>query len=93
MGLGLCLLSYINETIVERGSFKTEIQTRRGNLQVNLDRSQEASVSMSAAPVEGQKWKQASSHLEGKEEMEKEEEDPGEGHSSKPPMQKGNREK
>ena len=41
---------------------------------------------MSVTPVEGQEWKQVSSHLEQKELGEEVEEDLGEGPSSKPPL-------
>ena len=69
-----------------RDSFQNEIQTKKRNLPVNLHQSQEAAVSMSVAPVEGQKWKWVSLCLEWKEEeAEEAEEDPGEGPSPKPP--------
>ena len=62
------------------------MQAKGGNLQVKSDESQHTPVTMSVAPVEGKKWKRASSRLEQKkEEVEEEVEgDPGEGTSSEP---------
>ena len=71
-------------TILEKESFQAEIQTKGGSLQVKHDRSQEAPVTMSVTPVEGQKWKWMSLHLEQKDEVEELEEYPGEGPSLKP---------
>lgn len=68
-------------TILERESFRSEIQA-----QVNSDQSQEASVAISVAPVEGKKWKRVSMRLERKEGEAQggAAEDPGAGHGAVP---------
>ena len=88
-----CAYRALYSTVLERDSFRAEVQAEGGNLQVRPDQSQQTPVTVSVAPVEGKKWKRVSSRLERKKEEEEEgeeveeevvEEDPGEGTSSEP---------
>lgn len=84
-----CAYRALYSTALERKSFRAEVQTKGGNLQVRPDQSQQTPVTVSVAPVEGKKWKQVSSRLEPKKEEEEEmegevEEAPGEETSSLP---------
>ena len=80
-----CAYRTLYNTVLERESFRAEVQAKGGNFQVKSDQSQQTPVTVSVVPVEGKKWKWVSSHLEQKEEVEEEvEEDPGEGTSSEP---------
>ena len=80
-----CAYRALCNTILERESFRAEVQAKGGSLQIKPDHSHEVPFSMSAAPVEGQKWKWVSSRSEQKEDAEEVEEDPGQGPSPKPP--------
>ena len=82
-----CAYRALYNTILERESFRAEVQAKVENLQVKSDQLQETPVTISVAPVEGKKWKRVSTRLERKKEEaeEEEEEDPGEGPSSEPP--------
>ena len=82
-----CAYRALYNTILERESFRAEVQAKGENPQVKSNRSQETPVTIPVAPVEGKKWKRVSSRLERKREEEEEEveEDPGEGPSSEPP--------
>ena len=82
-----CAYRALYNTILERESFRAEVQAKVENLQVKSDQLQETPVTISVAPVEGKKWKRVSSCLEWKKEKAEEEgeEDPGEGPSSEPP--------
>ena len=85
MGLA-CAYRALYNTVLERESFRAEVQAKGGNLQVKSDQSQETPVTVSAAPVEGKKGTRVSSLLEWLKEAEEEvEEDPGKGPSSEPP--------
>ena len=61
-----CAYHALCNTILERESFRAEVQAKGEDVQVKSDQSQETPVTMSVAPVEGKKWKRASSHLERK---------------------------
>ena len=61
-----CAYCALYNTILERESFRAEVQAKGGNLQVKPDQSQQTPVTVSVAPVEGKKWKRVSSHLEQK---------------------------
>ena len=80
-----CANRALCNTILERESFRAEVQAKGGSLQIKPDQSQEVPFLMSVAPLEGQKWKWVSSHPEQKEDTEEVEEDPGQGPSPKPP--------
>ena len=86
-----CASCALYDTILERESFRAEVQAKGGNLQVKSGQSQQTPVTVSVAPVEGQKRKRVSSRLERRKEEEEEEEveeeveeDPGQGTSSEP---------
>ena len=83
-----CAYRALCNTLLERESFQAEVEAKGGNLQVKSDQSQETPVAVSAAPVEGKKWKWVSTRLEWKKEAaaaeEEVEEDPGQGASSEP---------
>ncbi len=94
-----CAYRALYSTVLERDSFRAEVQAEGGNLQVRPDQSQQTPVIVSVAPVEGKKWKRVSSRLERKKEEEEEgeeveeevvEEDPGEGTSSEQRKAKAN---
>ncbi|XP_031448717.1 uncharacterized protein LOC116228742 [Phasianus colchicus] len=82
-----CAYRALHNTILERESFRTEVQAKGENLQVKSDQLQETPVKISVAPMEGKKWKRVASRLERKKEAVEEEveKDPGEGPSSEPP--------
>ena len=83
-----CAYRALCNTLLERESFQAEVEAKGGNLQVKSDQSQETPVAVSAAPVEGKKWKWVSTRLEWKKEAAAAEEevegDPGQGASSEP---------
>ena len=61
-----CAYRALYSIVLERESFRAEVQAKGGNLPVRPDQSQQTPVTVSVAPVEGKKWKRVSSRLERK---------------------------